>query len=111
ATFSFSGRASELDLPTLLAGTDGRIELGLGHLVRPEIELGGTLALEAKDGRTLVKGDLLANGGALALDGKAGETSQLSLQAKDLRANSGLAPLLAYVHPAFAGANLAQGQL
>ena len=117
ATFSFSGRASELDLPALLAGTDGRIELGLEHLVRPEIELGGTLALEAKDGRTLVKGDLLANGGtlqvdgALALDGKAGETSQLSLQAKDLRANSGLAPLLAYVHPAFAGANLAQGQL
>lgn len=117
ATFSFSGRASELDLATLLAGTEGRIELGLGHLVRPEIELGGTLALEAQGGRTLVKGDLLANGGtlqvdgALALDGKAGETSQLSLQAKDLRANSGLAPLLAYVHPAFAGANLAQGQL
>src|SRR6185503_11499315 len=94
---------------------------------------GGALVLEAKDEKLLVRGDLLANGGSLKLDGTldlapAGEVradaprgaagparpaprSKLSVNAKAIKANAGLAPLLALVHPAFGAPQVAQGSL
>ena len=132
-TFTLDGRARDFDPMTLLAGTQARVDLGLGQFERPEIQLGGALVLEAKDEKLLVRGDLLANGGSLKLDGtldlapagaasnaaprgaagsaRATPRSKLSVNAKALKANAGLAPLLALVHPAFGATQLAQGSL
>ena len=119
-SFQLDGRASELDLAGLLGGVSGRADLGLGRFVRPEIDLGGKLSLELREGHTLLHGDLQANGGKLGLEsnldlaGATGQTkprSTLKIETHSLRANSGLAPLLALLHPAFAGLQLAQGEL
>lgn len=128
-TFTLDGRARDFGLAELLAGSQARVDLGIGRFERPEIQLGGALVLEAKDEKLLLRGDLSANGGTLQLDGTldagghdsespASEPgkgppprSRLKVTAKELRANSGLAPLLALVHPAFGTAQLAQGSL
>lgn len=116
-TFTLDGRARDFELMTLLAGTAARVDLGIGRFERPEIQLGGALVMESKDEKLLVRGDLSANGGTLQLDGALdlgrGEKprSRLSVKAKALRANPGLAPLLALLHPAFGTAQLARGSL
>ncbi len=120
--FQLDGSARDLDLAAILAGTSGRADIGLGRFVRSEIELGGKTSIELRGGRTLVRGDLQANGGTLDVagdldlaGGTGGESSRstLAIEAKDLRATAGLAPLLALVHPAFAGAEaqLSRGSL
>jgi hypothetical protein len=116
-TFALDGDLQELDLAGVLASADARVDLGLGQFVRPEIALGGALGLQAHDGRAILRGDLTANGGTLQLDGTLDLSdapkprSKLMATASALRLNAGLAPLLAHVHPLFAGASLVQGQL
>ncbi len=117
-TFVLDGSARDFELATLLKGSEARVDLGLGHFERPEIQLDGALVLEAKDEKLLLRGDLGANGGTLQLDGTLDlaqgskpPRSRLTVSAKQLRANAGLAPLLALVHPAFATAGRAQGTL
>jgi hypothetical protein len=117
-TFTLDGRARELDLWSILTGSSAHADLGIGLFERPEIQLGGALSLETQPGKVLVRGDLAANGGTLKLDGTldlaqgdAQPRSHLSVTARELRANSGLAPLLALVHPAFATAPLAKGSV
>ncbi|MEQ1894613.1 MAG: hypothetical protein ABL998_18890, partial [Planctomycetota bacterium] len=106
-TLAFSGSAREFTLEKLLASTTGRVDLALGSFVRPEVALGGQLSLEAREQKAFLKGDLGANGGTLALDGTLdlGPTkprSRLTVKAKDVKANAGLAPILGLVHPLFA---------
>lgn len=116
--FTLDGRARDFALATLLAGSQAHMSLGIGRFTRPEIELDGALTLEVKDETLRLHGDLGANGGSLQLDGELGlarddgkPRSKLTLNARAVRANAGLAPLLAYVHPAFGAAELAQGSL
>lgn len=108
-TFTLDGRVRDFSLAALLAGSQARIELGLGRFERPEIQLGGNVVVESRDEKLLLRGDLAANGGTLKLDGTLDLSaekprSKLTVTARELRANSGLAPLLALVHPIFAGA-------
>jgi len=117
-TFTLDGPLHELDALALLAGTQGRVELALGRFERPEVVLGGDLLLESRDRLLTLRGDLGANEGTLHLDGSLAlpgarptARSRLVLAGKAVHANSGLAPLLALVHPAFAGASLARGSL
>lgn len=117
-SFALDGPLQDLDLWTLLAGAQGRVDLGLGRFERPEIALGGRLSLEAKEGALLLRGDLQANGGTLQIDGNLalqdtgrGTRSRLALATKGVRASSGLAPLLSHLHPAFATVKEAQGSL
>ncbi len=116
--FTLDGRARDFALATLLTGTVAHVNLGLGRFERPEIQLDGTLRVEVKDEKLRLTGDLGANGGTLQLDGeldlaqgKSPPRSKLTLTAKAVRANEGLAPLLALLHPAFGAAELAQGSL
>jgi len=109
ATFTLDGRARDFSLDALLAGSQAHVDLGLGRFERPEIQLGGNVVLESKDETLQLRSDLAANGGTLQLDGvldlHADEPhSKLKVTAKQVRANSGLAPLLALVHPIFGGA-------
>lgn len=118
-TLVFEGRARDLDLATLLIGSRGHVDLAMGKLVRPEIEVEGDLGLDLAGGRTKVRGELAANGGRMSLDGDlalegapgAPAASTLALEVRDLSLNAGLAPLLAYAHPAFGSLDLARGQL
>ncbi len=119
-SFRLDGPLGKLDLPTLLATASGRADVELGRFSRPDVELGGAVAVEVLDGRTVVRGDLEANGGTLEVDGaldlsgsEPEETprSTLHLGARELRANPELSPLLSLVHPAFAATKLTNGEL
>jgi hypothetical protein len=118
-TLVLDGRARDLDLVTLLGGSRGHVDLALGRLVRPEIQVEGDLGLDLVDGRTKVRGDLKANGGTLSLDGdlavegvpEGASASKVTVEVRDLGLNAGLAPLLALVHPAFGSLDVAHGQL
>ena len=116
ATFRLDGRARDFSLEEVLRSSTSRVDLGLGHFVRPEVALDGTLTLETREEKALVRGDLAANGGTLVVDGtldlgSAKPRSRLTVTARDVKANSGLAPLLGLAHPAFAASSLAQGTL
>lgn len=115
-TLVFDGRASEFSLERVLASSTARVDLGLGTFVRPEVALDGRVTVEARDGKAFLSGALGANGGTLALDGELDlapekPVSHLKINAKDVKANSGLAPLLALAHPAFAASSLTTGTL
>jgi len=116
ATFRLDGRARDFTLEEVLRTSSGRVDLGLGHFVRPEVALDGTLTLETREEKALLRGDLGANGGTLVVDGTLDlaatkPRSRLTVNARDVKANSGLAPLLALAHPAFAASSLTQGTL
>jgi len=116
ATFRYDGRARDFTLEEVLRSSNSRVDLGLGQFVRPEVALDGTLALETRDEKALLRGDLAANGGTLVIDGtldlaREKPRSRLTVNARDVKANSGLAPLLALAHPAFAATSLTRGSL
>jgi len=116
--FTLDGHARDLDLATLLAGSQARVDLGIGRFERPEGQIDGALVMETKDEKLLVRGDLGANGGTMQIDGQLDlaqgaekPRSKLAVTAKAVRANAKLAPLLGKLHPAFGAAQLAQGSL
>ena len=116
--FTLDGHARDFDLVTLLAGSQARVDLGIGRFERPEGVLDGALVMETKDERLFLRGDLGANGGTLQVDGeldlaqeRESPRSKLTLTAKGVQANARLAPWLARLHPAFATAQAAHGSL
>jgi len=107
--FHLSGTAHGLDPMSLLAAAEGGASLGLGTFTAQGIVASGGVDVEVRDGLATLRGDLGANGGALALEGvlglgaKASEGARASFRMKDVGATSGLAPLLELLHPAFGG--------
>lgn len=97
----------------LLEDLRGEVHIGVGRFASSVIELTGDLDVRLADTGTELAGTFAANEGELALAGnlvlseEGGST--LALDVKDLQANSGLGPVLSYVHPAFAAANSVQG--
>lgn len=118
-TFELDGVASDTGLASLLERATAQARVGLGRFKRPEVELAGELALDVQEGRTRIDGELRANGGTLELrtdldlapSGDGATRSTLGVHAVDCGANSGLAPLFALIHPAFAGIELTQGRI
>ena len=110
--FELDGQLTGFAAADLVAGLRGTVELGVGRYRQTGLDLGGLTQLELADGQATVTGDLRANGGALKLDGglvlAAGSEglvsrdARLVVDADQVAANSGLGPLLSYVHPAFA---------
>ena len=118
-TFQLDGRVAELDVASLLASSTGTARVGIGRFVRPGVDVSGQIGIELEGGETRFDSDLQANGGTLAVQGildlspadDSTPGSRLNVNAKECRANPALAPLFSLVHPAFATAQLAQGQL
>ena len=118
-TFQLDGRVAELDAASLLASSTGSAQVGIGRFVRPDVDLSGQIGIDMVNGETRFDSDLQANGGTLdvqgVLDLSAADDStpgsRLSVKANGCRANPALAPLFSLIHPAFASAELAQGQL
>ena len=124
ATFTLDGKVDPTDPQALIASARGRVDLGIGRFVRPEIALSGKVSLDDQQGTATIRGDLEANGGTLeidglvdlapgarAVDGDAPARTRLTVKGKDVQANSGLAPFLTLIHPAFATAKLTKGEL
>lgn len=113
-TFQLDGRAAGLDAASLLAGASGKVHVGVGRYETAGFDLTGGIDVDVKDGTAQVASAFDANGGELKVDGvlefdedKEGvvfsKRSTLAIGADQVNANSGLAPMLAYVHPAFGG--------
>ncbi|MFG0316476.1 MAG: DUF748 domain-containing protein [Planctomycetota bacterium JB042] len=120
-TLDLNGRLEDFDPLTLLESSKGGVHVGLGTLLVPGIETGGTVALELATGRASLTGDLGANGGTIDLLGdlgtsvaskaKSGE-AMLSLDVKDLAINAKLGEMLSFASPLFSSADgLNQNQL
>ena len=127
--FALSGSTDELDWAHVLAGTEGRASVALGRFRTAGLDTQGDLELELDGGRTSFDGAWQANGGQLALagvldlaeerepaaaqpaaaGGAAPAPSHVTLRMDQVRATSGLAALLSFVHPAFAAAEEAEG--
>jgi hypothetical protein len=111
--FLLNGHVQGLDTSALVAGLTGTLDLGVGRYRNAGLDVGGDLHVDFQGGKATLSGDLAANGGTLKLAGELGvtpgskglstENPHIKIGATDVQANSGLAPLLGYVHPAFSG--------
>lgn len=109
------GPAAGFAPEALLARTTASAEVEVGRLELDGLTLEGRLGLQAEGGRSILASALRANGGSLELEGGLGlvagasEPPHLRVSAKDVEANSRLAPLLGRLHPAFASLEAVQG--
>ena len=104
------------DLQIMLAGARGDARISLSAFTTPEVDSqGGELKLNIEDGRARIEGRFDANDGPLTLDGdlalvpSADRATTLRFDAPGSEARAGLAPLLSYLHPAFATLDSVQG--
>jgi hypothetical protein len=113
--FRLAGRTTGFAPEQLFAATEASANVGVGTLEMAGLTLDGELALTAAQGASRVETRLSANGGSLALAGELGlapgatTTPAVRVSAKDVQANSRLAPLLGRLHPAFASLEAVQG--
>ncbi len=116
--FRLDGRLRGVDAPSLIAGLTGTVDLGVGRYRQTGLDVAGDAHVELKDGKASLTSALKANGGDLAVGGTLGiapgpnglvtENPHLTLGAKDVQANSGLGPMLGFLHPAFASLDAAE---
>ncbi len=109
------GPAAGFAPEALFARTTAGAEVEVGRLELDGLTLEGRIGLQAEGGRSILASALRANGGSLELEGGLGlaagasEPPHLRVSAKDVEANSRLAPLLGHLHPAFASLEAVQG--
>ncbi len=115
----WSGRFEDLELATILVGSNGTLNAGIGHFAVPGLETAGTFNLGLTKGLASLKGDLGANGGTLDLIGDLGlsedpsaqKDATLQLRVDDFHANTKLSDLLTLVHPIFAAQGTSAGEI
>ncbi|MEM7309923.1 MAG: hypothetical protein AAF682_24830 [Planctomycetota bacterium] len=111
--FQLDGEVRGADAAAVVEGLEGTIDVGVGRYRQTGLDVGGAAKVELARGEARVESALKANGGELKLDGELslvpGEDglesrgSRLVVNADGVEANSGLGPLLSYLHPAFSG--------
>jgi hypothetical protein len=120
--FRLDGRVRALEPAALLEGLAGTIDVGVGRYRQTGLDVAGDAHVELAGGEATLTSKLKANGGEMAFDGEMQLASRdggfvlrgpsIALDADDVQANTGLGPLLGFVHPAFAGLqNLQQTEI